>query len=261
MVIDKRAEEKWVGLQSGSEPLRGDGYARQMWLYRVTDRRDRCGGVLYPPSPSTVILTDFLDAWSDPKQLQKPTKIHFDPNQLETTSLSFLNLKKQIQNCLNHFDRKLRAKLYRGQSMLYNSGSTSRKSEKALRSVITKLCGVKNQFCLPNYASDSAKVSLIRDFQAVLQLFSNLVRSEVRFGCENGSRRLRRSGKYSKRSEIHQIQKVSETKKAILAQFYYSFQIGFKPVIIRDRDLPKLWRSPKCHKMQWKPPKSTICKQ
>ena len=52
-----------------------------------------------------------------------------------------------------------------------------------------------------------AKVSLIRDFQAVLQLFSNLVRSEARFGCEDGSRRLRRSGKYSKRSEIHQIKK------------------------------------------------------
>ena len=171
---------------------------------------------------------------------QKPTKIHFDPNQLETTSLSFLNLKKQIQTCRNHFDRKLRSKLYRGRSMVYNSGSTSRKSEKALRSVITKLCGVKNQFCLPNYASDSAKVSLIRDFQAVLQRFSNLVRSEVRFGCEDGSRRHRRSGKSPKTLGNPPNQKVSETKKAILAQFYYSVQIGFKPLIIRDRDLPKL---------------------
>ena len=155
---------------------------------------------------------------------QKPTKIHFDPNQLETTSLSFLNLKKQIQNCLNHFDRKLRSKLYRGRSMVYNSGSTSRKSEKALRSVITKLCGVKNQFCLPNYASDSAKVSLIRDFQAVLQLFSNLVRSEVRFGCEDGSRRHRRSGKSSKRSEIHQIKKFLKLKKL----FWHSFTTRFR---------------------------------
>ena len=41
--------------------------------------------------------------------------------------------------------------------MLYNSGSTSRKSEKALRSVKTKLYGVKNQFCLPNYANDSGQ--------------------------------------------------------------------------------------------------------